>query len=43
MEEGEEWLKIRQLVQQDMMRPKSAHFYISGVKKLADDFVEYVR
>ena len=31
------------LVQQDLMRPKSAHFYIEDLKKISQDFIEYIK
>jgi len=36
---GENWHKVRSLVQQDMMRPKSALFYIDEIDELMDDFI----
>ena len=34
--QGEEWLSFRQAVQQDMMRPKSALFYIDQINDIID-------
>jgi len=36
---GKDWQEARSLVQQDMMRPKSALFYINDMNELMDDFV----
>ena len=43
MEEGPRWHDIRKRIQQDMMRPKSAMFYIKEISEVAKEFVEYVR
>ena len=43
MEEGEKWHEIRSKVQQDLMRPKSAHFYINEISNVADEFMEFIR
>nr|AKH03539.1 cytochrome P450 3078B1 [Paracyclopina nana] len=43
MEEGEKWHEMRSKVQQDLMRPKSAHFYIDEIQKVSDDFIEFIR
>ena len=43
MEEGEKWHAIRSKVQQDLMRPKSAHFYLSEILKVSQEFVQYIR
>ena len=37
---GDEWQRIRSLVQQDMMRPKSALFYIDDMSSLMDEFIQ---
>ena len=37
---SEEWYDVRSQVQQDMMRPKSALYYISHLEKIALDIVE---
>ena len=36
---GKEWHRVRSLVQQDMMRPKSALFYIDDLSQLMDDLI----
>ena len=43
MEDGKKWHDIRSKVQQDLMRPKSAHFYIEDLKKISQDFIEYIK
>ena len=43
LEEGEEWQQIRSLVQQDMMRVKSAMFYIDELQKVGADFCDYLQ
>ena len=43
MEEGEKWHAIRSKVQQDLMRPKSAHFYLNEILKVSQDFVDYIK
>ena len=42
-EENEEWQRVRSLIQQDMMRPKSAMFYIDQLQDVGNDFVELCR
>ena len=42
-EENEEWQRVRSLIQQDMMRPKSAMFYINQLQDVSRDFVELCR
>ena len=37
---GEEWWKVRSLVQQDMLRPKSAMFYINCIEEISQEFVD---
>ena len=39
---GEEWYQIRTLVQQDMMRPKSALYYISDLEDIATELVDKI-
>ena len=39
---SEDWYNVRTLVQQDMMRPKSALFYISELEKIALDVAEFI-
>ena len=43
IEEGPKWLEVRRKIQQDMMRPKSAMFYVNDTQRVAKDFVQYVR
>ena len=43
IEEGERWHEIRSKVQQDMMRPKSATFYLDKIQAISDEFVQYIR
>ena len=42
LESGEKWHRVRSLVQQDMMRPKSALFYVNEIQHVSNDFVEYI-
>ena len=37
---GEAWYQVRSKVQQDMMRPKSAMFYINDIEEISQQFVE---
>ena len=37
--QGEEWQKFRQLVQQDMMKPKSALYYIKDIEDISMELV----
>ena len=37
---GEEWWRVRSLVQQDMLRPKSAMFYIDDLEQIGLQFCE---
>ena len=39
---SEEWYDVRSQVQQDMMRPKSALYYISDLEKIAQDVTEVI-
>ena len=39
---SEEWYDVRSQVQQDMMRPKSALYYISDLEKIALDVTEVI-
>ena len=39
---SEEWYEVRQAVQQDMMKPKSALFYISDIEEVAEELVDKV-
>jgi len=43
MEDGEKWQDIRSRCQQDMMRLKSALFYVDPIQETAKDFVDYIR
>ena len=43
MEDGEKWYEVRSKVQQDLMRPQSAHFYINEISKVADEFVQLIK
>ncbi len=43
MEEGEKWHWTRSKVQQDLMRPKSALFYIDELQDVSQDFVNFIR
>jgi hypothetical protein len=38
----QDWCKVRQLVQQDMMRPKSALYYIADLEDIASELVEKI-
>lgn len=40
--QGDEWYKFRQAVQQDMMRPKSALYYIDEIEEIAVEFTDKV-
>jgi len=37
--QGEDWLKFRKAVQQDMMRPKSAMYYIKDIEEISEEFI----
>jgi len=39
---GEKWYEVRSKVQQDMLRPKSALYYIDDITKASDDFLDLV-
>ncbi len=43
MEDYEKWHETRSKVQQDLMRPKSAQYYIRDFQEVSQDFVNYVR
>ena len=43
VENFEEWARVRSLIQQDMMRPKSAMFYINQLQEVGQDFINYCR
>ena len=38
-EQNEEWHEIRSVVQQDMLRPKSAMFYLDSLQEVSKDFL----
>ena len=40
---GESWYSVRQAVQQDMLRPSSANYYIPHIESVAENFVRAVR
>ena len=42
-EEGEKWHETRFKVQQDLMRPKSALYYLNEIDAVAHDFVSLIR
>ena len=42
-EEGEKWHEARFKVQQDLMRPKAALYYLNEIDTVADDFVSLIR
>ena len=39
---GEEWARVRSLVQQSMMRPKSAMFYIKDIEDISREMVNFL-
>ncbi len=43
MEEGARWHDIRSKVQQDLMRPQSAYFYMTEIQGIADEFMDLIR
>ena len=43
LEDGERWHDIRSKVQQDLMRPKSAHFYLDEIQEVADEFIDFIK
>ena len=43
MEDYEKWYDVRSKVQQDLMRPKSAHFYIEEIQNISEDFMNFIR
>ena len=43
MEEDEKWHDIRSAVQQDLMRPKSAHYYMHEIDNISEEFIEFIR
>ena len=43
MEEDEKWHDIRSKVQQDLMRPKSAHYYMHEIDNISEEFMMFIR
>ena len=43
MEDDERWHDVRSKVQQDLMRLKSAMYYIDDLQEVGQDFVNYIR
>ena len=43
MEEDEKWHDIRSKVQQDLMRPKSAHYYMHEIDNISEEFMKFIR
>ena len=43
MEDGQRWHEVRSKVQQDLMRPKSATFYLDEISRVSQDFVKFIR
>lgn len=43
LEDGKRWHDIRSKVQQDLMRPQSAHFYLDDIQDISKEFVNYIR
>ena len=43
IEDGETWQQLRSKVQQDLMRPKSALFYLGRLQDIGQEFVDYIR
>ena len=41
-EDGEKWQNIRSKVQQDLMRPKSAMFYLEEIQNVTQDFIKLI-
>ena len=39
---GAKWYEVRSLVQQDMMRPKSAMFYIDSIEKISEQLNDVI-
>ena len=39
---GPEWQQVRSLVQQDMLRPESAMFYIASIDQISLDLVNLI-
>ena len=43
VEQNEKWQDVRSRVQQDLMRPQSAMFYIEKIQEVSKEFVEKIR
>ena len=43
MEEDEKWHDIRSKVQQDLMRPKSAHYYMHEIDNISEEFMKFIQ
>jgi hypothetical protein len=43
MEDDEKWHDIRSKVQQDLMRPKSAHYYMDEIDNISEEFMNFIR
>ena len=39
---GPDWYQVRSLVQQDMLRPESAMFYIASIDQISRDLVSLI-
>ena len=39
---GPDWYEVRSLVQQDMLRPESAMFYIASIDQISRDLVSLI-
>ncbi len=42
-ENGEKWHQVRSMVQQDLMRPKSALFYLEEIQNISNEFMDFLR
>ena len=43
MEDNEKWHDTRSKVQQDLMRPKSAHYYMHEIDNISEEFMIFIR
>ena len=43
MEDNEKWHDTRSKVQQDLMRPKSAHYYMHEIDNISEEFMKFIR
>ena len=43
MEDGQDWYDVRSKVQQDLMRPKSAFYYLDEIQNVSDEFMDFIR